>query len=159
VVDESASDGLVPEILVPENLDTKTFDAVLNRATSDLPDGTKAQVVRALGRLRPSAESRAQDDAQKVVWASWEKKAASQESHDKALIARLESIACVADGAPFVARGLLLTGRFDKLYENNQANEQEKRRIVERLKTASAGGNPTCLGAQGLLDEDFKVAP
>lgn len=154
---EYSSEGLVPELLNLKNLDAKAFAAVLNRATADLPEDTRARVVKALERLSPGGRSSDQDDAERVFWADWAKKSAPQESHDRALAARLESIACVAEGAPYVARQLLRAGRFNHLYETKDANEQERGRIFERLKKASGGGDPACLGAEGLGDDDFKL--
>jgi hypothetical protein len=73
---------------------------------------------------------------------------------NEALAARLESIACVAEGAPYVARGLLFAGRFDRLGET-KAQNKVKKRIVARLKAASDGSDPNCLGAKGLRENDF----
>jgi hypothetical protein len=78
-------------------------------------------------------------------------------SHDKARAARLESIACVAEGAPYVARRLLLDRRFDGLYESKETSEKERSRIIERLRKAG-GGDPPCLGTEGLvIDAEGKV--
>ncbi|KRQ07634.1 hypothetical protein AOQ73_12315 [Bradyrhizobium pachyrhizi] len=150
-----SSEGLVPDLLKLENLDAKTFSVVLDRATADLPEDTKVRVAKFLERLNPGVRRPGQEDAERVFWTDWTKKSAPQESHERALAARLESIACVAEGAPYVARRLLRAGRFDHLYESKGTNEQEKRRIFERLKNASSGGDPTCLGAEGLVDDDF----
>ena len=79
----------------------------------------------AAGEVRPicpRARTKAQDEPEKTFWSDWAKKSAPQDSHNKALAARLEAIACVAEGAPYVARGLLRAGRFDRLYENKETS-------------------------------------
>jgi hypothetical protein len=128
---------------------------------SDLPDDeAKKRVRRAFERLKPGARTKAQDESEKTFWSDWAKKSAPQGSHNKALAARLEAIACVAEGAPYVARGLLRAGRFDRLYENKETSRSENFRILERLRKASGGGDPSCLGAKGLVITDFvKPAP
>jgi hypothetical protein len=145
------SEGLVPEILNPENLKADTFPAVLGRATSDLPEDIKARVVQVFERLKPGAWSLEEDDAERAIWTNWAKESAPEQSHEKALAARLESIACVAEGAPYVARGLLRAGRFHDLYESNEVNEREKARFFERLRNAFGGGDLPALAQKASL--------
>jgi uncharacterized protein YjbI with pentapeptide repeats len=164
----SPDTDVVSELQHPEKLDAKTFAAALDKLTSDLPDDAKARVVQAFQRLNPATRTTKQDAAEKALLDEW--KSATQVSHDTALAARLESIACVGEGAPYVARGLLQAGRFDLLPVNEKMNDEEKGRIkrinernlgiLERLKHASKNGASNCPGAIGLVEEDFpKPAP
>lgn len=158
-----------------EKLGAETFVAALDKLTSDLPDDAKARVARAFERLKPDPKKKADDDAEKARWADWANKSpaeqsALQENHAKALAARLEHIACVAEGAPYVARGLLRAGRFALLAVDEKANEEKKARIkrinernlgiLDRLRKASGVADRTCPGAIGLVEADFpKPAP
>jgi hypothetical protein len=146
--------GVVPELLQPDILDDKTFSAVLDKSTSDLSEIAKARVALGLDPLRPSARTKLEDDAEKAFWTDWARKSVPEEGHEKALAARLESIACVAEGAPYVARGLLGARRFYHPYASKEANEQQSRSF-DRLKNARGGGDPACLGAVGLVEGDF----
>jgi hypothetical protein len=76
--------------------------------------------------------------------------------HSRALAARLEFMACVAEGAPYVARGLLLAHRFEHLRvdEDENTNRRETQRILERLKAANEA-NPDCPGAVSLRNRNF----
>jgi hypothetical protein len=64
-------------------------------------------------------------------------------------------MACVEDGAPYVARGLLQARRFDRLDENEEISEKQKNGVLARLRKASDGGDASCLGAKGLVIADF----
>jgi uncharacterized protein YjbI with pentapeptide repeats len=150
-----SSEGIAFEFLNPEKLDDGTFTAILNQSTADLSEDAKMRVTEVLKRLRPSARIKAQDNADKLFWTNWAKQSAPRESHESALAARLEFIACVAENAPYVARGLLLARRFDRLYEGKEAAEREKQRIYERFRNESGGGNAGCPGTRGLVEADF----
>jgi hypothetical protein len=148
---------LCPNIYTrPEDLDTKNFENQLGQLLSKIPsEELKLRVRIAFERLKPGARTKEQDKSEKTFWSDLAKKAATQDSHDNALAARLEAIACVADGAPYVARGLLRTRRFDRLEENKAKSEIKQKRIFERLRKASDGGDKSCLGATGLTIADF----
>jgi uncharacterized protein YjbI with pentapeptide repeats len=156
---EPYSVGVVAELMRPQDLDDKTFGEILSKSTSDLSDITKLRVNEALETLRPSARTKAQDDADKVFRADWAKRSAQPESHEEALAERLTSIACVAEGGPHVARGLLQAKRFHLISLYKENNEREGRKALERLKSASNGGDPTCPGAVGLNQADFRPDP
>jgi hypothetical protein len=151
----------------PETLDVKTFEHQLNDyVLSDLPnEETKKRVRDAFDRLKPDPKKKEQDAAEKTLWTGWAKKSAAEQkaspdSHAKALTARLEAIACVGEGAPYVARGLLRAGRFDRLYADKAKNDSERSGILERFRAASGGGEQKCLGARGLTEDDLrKLAP
>jgi uncharacterized protein YjbI with pentapeptide repeats len=144
--------GALWELLDLEHLDDKAFSTALTRAISDLPDDLKPRVTEALERLRPGARTSAQDSADQLFRTEWAKKSSSRESHDKAMAERLEWIACVADGAPYVALGLLRAKRFDDIYEKKEVNEEEKARIFARLRRGAHGDDKSCSGTIGLGD-------
>jgi hypothetical protein len=148
--------GAVWELLNLERLDDKAFSILLERAISDLSDDIKLRVTESLERLRPSAQTTAQDNADQIFRSEWARKSSPRESHDRAIAERLESIACVADGAPYVALGLLRAKRFDGIYENKEANEKEKMRIFARLKKGAHEDDKTCTGAVGIIDASLE---
>jgi uncharacterized protein YjbI with pentapeptide repeats len=140
----------------PEKLSAKEFERQLNDfVLSDLSEEAKPRVRKAFERLKPGERTKDQDEAEKTFWADWAKRSASQASHDEALANRLESIACVAEGAPYVARSLLRAGRFDWNDKTEEQIKARRQRFVARLKAASGGSDLTCLGARGLRESDF----
>ncbi len=140
----------------PEKLSAEDFERQLNDVViSKLPEEAKSRVGKAFERLKPGGRTKEQDEAEKSYWATWAKRSALPESHDEALAARLESIACVAEGAPYVARGLLRAGRFGQLAGMDEKSKVHRQRIVAHLKAASDGSDDKCLGAKGLREEDF----
>ncbi|WP_342710046.1 pentapeptide repeat-containing protein [Bradyrhizobium sp. B124] len=149
------SGAVAPEFLRPETLDDETFSTVLEKSTSDLPGIAKARATQGFEPLRPSARTKLQDDAEKGFWTDWAKQSATQKSHEEALAARLESIACVAVGAPYVARHvvhrLLRAWPSNSVDTSTEANEQINRSI-ERIRKARDGSDPDCLGAVGLVE-------
>jgi hypothetical protein len=159
--DSAYHDSYAPK---PEELTPEAFGDLLNKVLTGLPDDeSKKRVREAFERLKPGARTKAQDEADKAFWAEWARKSAPRESHDEALAARLEFIACVAEGAPYVARGLLRAGRFDAVPIGAGMDEAEKERIkqvnarnariLDRLHKASDGSDKDCLGAKA-LDRD-----
>ena len=156
-----------------EKLDPAKFAKFLDRLTIGLPDDAKSRVSEALAPLKPRSWSKAQDDAEKVFWKNWAEQSAeekAQESHSKAFSERLEHIACVAEGAPHVARGLLRAGRFQQFRSEAETDNAKKARlervnernraIVKRLEKASKAYDDGCRGAIGLVEADFpKAAP
>lgn len=78
----------------------------------------------------------------------WRNLALRRDAALAALAQRLKDIACVAEGAPYVARGLLLAQRFADLGEDGAA-------VIAQLKSAARAGGVGCPGTEGLVERDF----
>lgn len=152
------STSVVPELMRPETLDDNSFSALLDKSISDLPGIAKTRVAQGLESLRPSARTMLQDEDEKAFWADWVKNSAPKKSHEDALAGRLEYIACVAEGAPYVARHVVR--RLQRAQRSDPVNtgiaNEQINRAVERIRVARTGSDPGCPGAVGLGDYDFR---
>ena len=139
---------------------------MLEKLTKSLPENIKTSVLIAAERLNPDLPDAGQDSNNDGLWAELNAKSAPQDSHDHAMAQRLEEIACIEQGAPFVARGLIRSGRFDDLQPSEKSNVEEKARaeklnrlnsdIREKLRKASVENGAGCPGARGLAADDFR---
>jgi uncharacterized protein YjbI with pentapeptide repeats len=129
-------------------LDTEaTFQEFLDRCKSNFTtiDDMKSIEYR-FKKLSPSAKTLDEDAQEKILWSEVEKK----ESHSPSvtLVERLKLIACVGEGAPFVARGLLH-------YRFTELEMDDRRLLVSALKTAAQTRILECPGVHELTPSEF----
>ena len=127
-------------------------------------DETKKQIVQRLGRLKTGGatgdeDTRVTGDEDTRVTNFWNEAAKNSLNNEKEfpkrLAQQLGDLACSADGAPYVARGLLRNGRL-------RATGQHLLAIVDRMKKArSDPAKPeaidlsACPGVEGFTEQDW----
>ena len=127
------------------------FDKSLNAIIlNGLKETAAKQAHDQFDRLRPNSEAARHDEIDSAFWAAAVKQSVGQAADAAALANRLEYIACAAEGAPYVARGLFAAKRFEALGDEGQA-------VAERLAAASQTKDANCPGASGLTSDDLGV--
>jgi hypothetical protein len=102
----------------------------------------------ALEPLRPAAWAGSKDEEATVFWESLIKRSSPPGAYASVLAERLKFIACVAEGGPYVARGILSRPRLIELGGFGA-------KVATALEIASEGDSHLCLGAAGPRKEDF----
>jgi uncharacterized protein YjbI with pentapeptide repeats len=129
---------------------------------------SEAEVRSRLEVLSPNAATLPRDQTDAAAWDLLILRSAPLESYGGEIAARLELIACAGGAgigdsdltwgfAPYVARGLLKSSRFN---DDAGIDARTKESLIETLKTAMRSGRKPdgspCPGAVGLDDEDFR---
>jgi hypothetical protein len=135
-------------------IDDKVVDLWISTATAHVRDKQhKSLIVSRLEQLRPKAISATKDQPILTYWASV--KSLSADAYQKVLGDILIGLACKADAAPFVAKGLL-KGAFLETSARVAAAGPHLHNFARMLQ-AERTDPDACLGGKGFVELDWEL--
>jgi hypothetical protein len=141
--------GCSPDFTDRKITTSEEFKSFVDRCLENFSSPDKRQYVEfKFGALSPSAKTTEEDAKDRSSWSALEKAADHSTELSRLQMDRLREIACVKEGAPFVARGIL-RNRLPALASD------DRKALLSALRAAAQEHANGCPGVQELLLNEF----